>query len=75
MIVKCITCHHEAQVVSNLDPCDWCNSPMHSIGSDSISEEDDSVTSHKLVVDIPDDDAELPLDLMFCGSDTVLRIK
>jgi len=75
MIAKCISCHCEDQRVTNEDPCPDCGAPMQSIGSDYMSNCDESVTSHKIPQNIPDQDAELPLDFMLSGVDCGLRCK
>jgi hypothetical protein len=75
MIAKCISCHHEIQCVTNVEPCDWCGHPMKSIGSDYVSDCDDTITDHKRPMSIPEDDSELPLDFMLDGVDSSLRIK
>lgn len=64
MVVKCISCHCEDQVVKNVAPCDGCGSPMRSIGSDYMSDCDDSITPHDTTLFMPNEDEELPLDFM-----------
>lgn len=73
MIAKCVACHCEDQRVANEDPCPECGNPMQSIGSDYMSDCDDSITSHICSSSIPDTDEELPLDFMLSGVDSSLR--
>lgn len=74
MIAHCVDCHHEDQRVNNEDPCGWCGGAMQSIGDDYISDADGSITSHKQM-SVPENDAELPLDFIFDGVNSALRIK
>ncbi len=73
MIVKCISCHSEAQVVRNTEPCDGCGSPMRSIGSDHVSDCDESITPHATTLFVPNEDEELPLDFMFIPANLRVR--
>jgi len=68
MIVKCVSCRSEKWTSTNDDPCDSCGFPMVSIDGESISPH---LQSHSM----PEDDAELPLDFMFCGLGSELRIR
>lgn len=45
MIVHCVECHHEAQCVTNDEPCAWCYAPMRAIGDDYMSASDGSLST------------------------------
>jgi len=70
MIVRCVFCRREMQTVTNNESCYSCDQPMVSIDG-----EDDGISPHLRSHNIPDDDAELPLDFMFCGIGSGLRIR
>ena len=75
MIVGCTSCHHEAQVVSNVDPCIECGAPMRSIGDDYMSDCDESISPHRRPMGIPENDAELSLTDLLDGTHNLLRVR